>query len=102
MAIDSIANKAILLPDDYQSDSTLIDSLIFDMSSILYFNLNLPEDALENLNLINEDNNADFMKKVFYFKSELDANFNIDSTLILNDLLTEKNNSDSINTEHLE
>ena len=99
LAIDSIANKNILLPDDYRSDSTLIDSLIFDMSSILYFNLNLPEDALENLNLINEDNNADFMKKVFYFKSELDANYNIDSTLILNDLLTEKNNSDSINTE---
>jgi len=99
LAIDSIANKNILLPDDYRSDSTLIDSLIFDMSSILYFNLNLPEDALENLNLINEDNNADFMKKVFYFKSELDANFNIDSTLIFNDLLTGKNNSDSINTE---
>ena len=50
------------------------------MSSILYFNLNLPEDALENLNLINEDNNADFMKKVFILSQNLDANFDIDST----------------------
>ena len=47
LEIDSTANKNILLPDDYRSDSTLIDSLIFDMSSILYFNLNLPEDALK-------------------------------------------------------
>ena len=82
VVIDEInANSFMVpLPSDYKYESSSVDSLLFDMSSILYFDLGLIDQALNKLNLILDDDlESPLMPKVILMLKQIKPSSNWDS-----------------------
>ena len=74
------------LPSDYEYEVSSLDTLLFDMSSILYFDLDMIDEALNKLNLILNDNpDSSLMPKIILMLKQIDPSSNWDS-LYSNDL----------------
>ena len=68
------------LPSDYKYEVSSVDTLLFDMSSILYFDLGLRQEALKKLNLILNDNSeSPLIPKIILMLKEISPSSNWDS-----------------------
>ena len=92
------------MPSYYEYDIVYVDSLLFDMSSILYFELDLKNEALEKLKLIFSDNmDSSLMPKVISFLKEISPSNNWDSLYVEDSkLLSNEEDSSSYLHEHRE
>ena len=83
------------IPSDYEYEIINVDTLLFDMSSILYFELDLKNEALEKLKLIFSHNmDSPLMPKVISFLKEMSPSNNWDS-LYVEDFKLSSNQEDS-------
>ena len=73
----------IPIPSDYKYEIANTDTILFNMSSILYFELGLKDRALENLNIILNNNiNSSLMPQVISFLSEISPSNDLGSIYI--------------------
>ena len=101
---DSNSTFIIPLPQNYEYEAPNLDSLLFDMSSILYFELDLPDQALEKLNVIlNNASTNNLISKVILLLKEINPEEDWDSIYADNiDLYSINKDSTLVNNINLD